>query len=213
MNEEDPHYFAHIYLAPEGRMSEERVSRVAVLPYIASGQSPWQWQFLVMKPTAVKSGGTPKFQMAHGKRRVRVQGEWRDLTLEDDVRAFPRKDLEPLFATALREGREEIGLLPENIISVVDMGNYEADTEHVRTVYGPMRVFAVALKSKSNFCKPEEKTKSTAWMVEQEFSMNGRLDHRPVVEDVIRSLDKARSEDKLRHIGFANSDSIRPRQR
>lgn len=157
------------------------------MPLIRNGTQPTQMLF--MKPCReAKHLGAPAFQIAKGTRRINVSGSWCDMR-EDDLRFADASFHEALLATALREGREEIGLLPENISRLYDMGEFtfiSASRGHPK----PIHMFAAEVIDKQNFCAFESTTSEIAWLSYEQFLAAGRADHQPIVREILIRLGK-----------------------
>lgn len=84
------------------------------------------------------------------------------------------------LAAALREGKEELGLFVGNIIL----------TEEVGIFMGRTTIFVNKIKNKDLFGLPSDETESTRWMTMEEFEIEGRPLHVPVVQSAIRLIQK-----------------------
>lgn len=99
-------------------MSPETFTKAGILPFLASPATE-NWRFLLMQPVAMHpERGPPRFQMAKGTRMQKQNGVWHDIYLAAKVAG----ELEPLGATALREGIEELGLDITRIARLFDAG-------------------------------------------------------------------------------------------
>jgi len=79
---------------------------------------------------------------------------------------------------ALREGNEEVGLLPWNIEHLEEVG----------TFLGRTTVFVAKVKDKNDFGDFHFETKETTWMTPEQFDQDGRLLHQPVVRSCVRKI-------------------------
>ena len=81
---------------------------------------------------------------------------------------------------ALREAKEEVGLFIGNVIR----------TEEVGTFMGRTSVFVTKVKNKDMFGEPSFETESVKWMTPEQFNMDGRDLHKPVVAASVRKIKK-----------------------
>lgn len=79
---------------------------------------------------------------------------------------------------ALREAKEEIGLFEGNVIK----------TEEVGTFMGRTTVFVSKVKNKDMFGMPSFETGDVSWMTPEQFQLDGRILHRPVIAAVVRKI-------------------------
>lgn len=131
-----------------------------------------QYHFYLLKPLS-KHGDSLKFQIAKGKKEKLPESE--------SFEAHP--------VTALREGWEEVGLVPEDIKSLYDMGRYEYSSES-EGGRRPVWIYAAEVRSK-NIGEPlqGEKTVSRAWCtIGKPPSKEIRSDHIPILNSVEKSL-------------------------
>src|SRR5690606_24911303 len=99
---------------------DTQVTRAGVLPFFVAGELP---ELLFMSPVH-KPGRTPPMpQIAKGGRLMKVGGQWVDM--DDRNSKVEGAELEPCIEAAMREGEEELGLLPENIVRLYDIGPVE----------------------------------------------------------------------------------------
>ncbi len=85
---------------------------------------------------------------------------------------------ETFYDAAIRESMEELGLFRGNIIK----------TEEVGTFMGRTAIFVSKIKHKDLFGEPSFETESTKWMTLEEFLMDGRDLHKPVVQAIYRHI-------------------------
>lgn len=81
---------------------------------------------------------------------------------------------------ALREAKEEVGLFIGNVIK----------TEEVGVFMGRTTVFVTKVRNKDMFGEPSFETESVKWMTPQEFQMDGRELHKPVIAAAVRTIKK-----------------------
>lgn len=79
---------------------------------------------------------------------------------------------------AIREAKEEIGLFTGNVIR----------TEEVGTFMGRTTVFVSKVKSKDMFGEPSFETGEVGWLTPEQFQLDGRILHRPVIAAVVRKI-------------------------
>lgn len=88
------------------------------------------------------------------------------------------EDDESYLYAAIREAKEEIGLFVGNVIK----------TEEVGTFMGRTTVFVSKVKNKTMFGEPSFETGAVTWMTPEQFQMDGRILHRPVVQAAVRKI-------------------------
>ncbi len=81
---------------------------------------------------------------------------------------------------ALREAKEEVGLFIGNVIR----------TDEVGVFMGRTTVFITKVKNKDMFGEPSFETESVKWMTPEQFQMDGRDLHKPVVQACVRMIKK-----------------------
>lgn len=81
---------------------------------------------------------------------------------------------------ALREAKEEVGLFIGNVIR----------TEEVGVFMGRTTVFVTKVRNKNMFGEPSFETESVKWMTPEQFQLEGRELHRPVVQSCVRKIKK-----------------------
>ena len=150
--------------------------------------------YFVMKPVAKhRHLDAPLFQLCKGTRMHRVPGKgWMDMP---DGEAQGRT-VETLEQTALREGMEELGLIPENIRTLFDVGPYRFSSS-VSGKERNMWLFAAEIISVDDFLPDEDIAETTAargWMHVRQFMEGsgqtppGREDHVPIIGDIEKRL-------------------------
>ncbi len=162
------------------RQPPDKILKIGILPFIKRAGL----EYFVMKPAAARAElAAPEFQICKGTRMHYFEGiGWRDM--KDGEPAEYQREL--LVETALREGREELGLNFINIISLFDLGSYHfssASTGKLKQLW----MFAAEVIDKSDFLPDDKIDKTTAqrqWMSSDEFAQVGREDHRPIVADI-----------------------------
>ena len=88
---------------------------------------------------------------------------------------------ETFLQAAIREGSEELGLIPANFLGKpfeVFKGTIKSTNTYSIVIY------AVEVKDKKAFNKPHYETKETVWLTNKEFQKTGRKSHRTVVNDI-----------------------------
>lgn len=93
----------------------------------------------------------------------------------------------PLTA-ALREAKEELGLIIDNIKSQPWRG-WQGDVVLTSASYH-LVIYAAEVNSLSrkDFDKPCYETKYTVPMTPESFAEKGRVDHRPIVESIVQQI-------------------------
>lgn len=165
--------------------------QMAISAYNKAGVVPFlrgrPWKFLLMKPVAKHAHlSPPAFQLCKGTRMQHLPSGWRDIRDSET----PTGGLEPLPVTALREGLEELGLVPSSITKLIDVGPYvfssaiSADAKH-------MWLYAAQVEDEAALLPHSEIASTTAareWMSLETFARHGRADHRPILEDIATRL-------------------------
>lgn len=166
------------------RQPPDKILKVGILPFInCSGL-----EYYFMKPKATHAElAAPEFQICKGTRMHYFEGVgWRDI--KEGERSEERREL--LIETALREGREELGLDFFNIVGLFEVGTYNfisASTGKAKQMW----MFAAEVISKSDFLPDTEIANTTAerkWMNATDFEQIGREDHRSIVTDINKKL-------------------------
>lgn len=121
------------------------IYRAGTIPFIFENG---KLLMMFMRPSDTMFGGDA-WQLAKGK-------------VEDD---------EDHQHAALREGKEELGLLLGNIVRTTEVGVF----------MGRTTVFVSEVRSRDMFGEPSDETDDTIWLTLDEFNMVGRELHRPVV--------------------------------
>src|SRR5690606_25289806 len=125
---------------------QKKIWRAGLIPYYINDRG--QIEMLFMIPADQQYGGGDP-QMAKGR-------------IEDG---------EDPEETAIREAKEEIGLITANIVGEVD---------NLGVHLGRTHVYTCRVKSKDMFGVFSFETEDVVWMTEDEFRMNGRDIHRDV---------------------------------
>jgi 8-oxo-dGTP pyrophosphatase MutT (NUDIX family) len=166
-------------------ISAPPVIKVGILPFIREDSL----KTMTMKPLAEKEVlGIPQFQIAKGTRQINISGSWCDMR-EDDLRYADESFHEPLIATALREGSEEIGLKSKNIKVLYDMGGFTF-TSASRGIKKPMHLFAAEIINQKDFGHFEATTSETRWFTREEFAREGRADHIVIMNEALKRLSE-----------------------
>jgi 8-oxo-dGTP pyrophosphatase MutT (NUDIX family) len=158
-------------------------SKAGVAPFVRPVAEAFK--YFLMKPIPkIPALGAPPFQICKGTRQYLGAGGWRD------VHDGAAGEKESAAETALREGVEELGLKPENIQCLFDLGSFEfasATTGKPKS----MRLFAAEMKSKGDFLAVRQIAPTTdqrAWLSLAEFAVVGRADHRYILETIEKTL-------------------------
>lgn len=131
----------------------EKIFRAGMIPYvILDGEI----HMMFMKPSDTTYGGDA-YQIAKGRQ-------------EDENEKF--------ISTAIREAKEELGLVQKNIKNIDDLG----------FVLGRTRLFICEVLDKDNFIEPHFETESVIWMTEREFMQFGRDIHISVIRTAIEFI-------------------------
>lgn len=87
---------------------------------------------------------------------------------------------ETAYEAAIREACEELGLFKGNVLL----------TEEVGLFMGRTTIFVSKVKDKDMFGLPSDETSDVRWMTPSEFMDEGRDLHRPVVQSVVRMIER-----------------------
>jgi 8-oxo-dGTP pyrophosphatase MutT (NUDIX family) len=136
----------------ENNMKRKKIARAGFIPYYVENETIY---VLMMKPSNAKYGGT-QFQIAKGKIEAGEDAE----------------------TAALREAKEEIGLLASNVVSVHYLGRY----------LGRTSIFYGEIKDKNNFIDTTYETDVTKWMSIEEFLKDGRDIHKFILRELREEL-------------------------
>lgn len=136
--------------------------KAGIIPYYFNEQNELVMMFMV--PSDPKFGG-PHPQIAKG-------------CIDDG---------ETHRTTALREGREELGLRPSNIASFKEI--WYGKTQGSESEY-LLRVYAVKVKNHIKFTKPGYETGQIMWLTNSEFQTTGRPEQSIIVEQVSSYISK-----------------------
>lgn len=150
--------------------------------------------YYFMKPRAMHAElGEPEFQICKGTRMHYINGiGWCDMKEEMSPtdNAESEDFRETMLETALREGREELGIDFQNIIGIFDMGAYSftsASTGKTKQMW----IFAAEVIDANDFLPIQEIADTTAerrWLSADEFVKVGRADHKSVIADIHAKL-------------------------
>ena len=159
-------------------------NKAGTVPYISGSQK----RFLVMKPVAKHAHlPPPQYQLCKGTRMHKLETGWHDLADGQ----LPTGTPETLLATALREGVEELGLIPEAIKALYDVGPYAFASAKSQTPRY-MWLFASELPLETALLPMLEVAGTTAerrWMTLEEFAQEGRDDHIAILSDIATKLE------------------------
>ncbi|PPD54360.1 MAG: hypothetical protein CTY12_03450 [Methylotenera sp.] len=81
---------------------------------------------------------------------------------------------------AIREAKEELGLFVGNVVLIEEVGVF----------MGRTTVFIAKVKNRDMFGEPSFETESVKWMTPEEFHVDGRDLHKPVVASCVRRIKK-----------------------
>ena len=176
-------------------LEDEDPNKAGIVPFIAQ-QNGSAFRYYVMKPHSknpelLETRGEPQFQIAKGTRQ-RGRSNGTDWIERDDSRynaaEFPLP--EPMLRTALREGEEEIGLMPPSIQSILEFGQVAFLSEKKRTGKS-MWLYAAEMDSEQGVGELGENhptTQEGRWCTLEEFRRIGRPDHLQILEKLEESL-------------------------
>lgn len=166
-------------------INPERHNKAGILPYLPATTTE-NWRFYVMQPVRSRPELTPPaFQICKGTRMAQMNGVWKDIKdKNDDAPA----DAEPLVVTALREGEEEIGLIPDTIKTLWDAGEVTFTSAKAGTEKR-MWLFAAEMKPDCTFLPDlHSTTEAVRWATLAEFEAIGRADHLAIIKAMIARL-------------------------
>lgn len=144
---------------------QKKIWRAGLIPYFINDKGAIEMMFMV--PSDQTYGGSSP-QIAKGR-------------IEDG---------EDPKETAIREAKEELGLIPANIMG---------DVEFLGVHLGRTHMFTCRVDSKDLFGVFSFETDDVVWMTEDEFRQNGRDIHRDVVH-LVESHAITRNLDVIREI-------------
>jgi ADP-ribose pyrophosphatase YjhB (NUDIX family) len=165
---------------------ETGLTKAGLLPFLPTTQEA-DWQILVMRPRGDKPAlGPPPLQICKGTRMARIGGDWSDMR----KKTKDYDESESLAETALREAEEELGIQPNAIIRLYDLGN--AGFASASTSKGKyMRLFAAELKNREDLLPMAHIAATTAerrWLSFKEFAWQGREDHVQIAANALSRL-------------------------
>jgi ADP-ribose pyrophosphatase YjhB (NUDIX family) len=168
-----------------------QVAKVGILPFIP-GTTPLDWRFMVMKPKGNKKvhDHAPPWQIGKGTRmKAGGDGKFIDIDKRQGYE-FTEQD-EPIQVTALREGREELGLRKEDVGQLYDLGVYKF-TSATKKEPVLLHMFAAQIDPRyiKNFVRSDNTTKRTNWMtlVDIAASNDYHVDHMQIIRDMLEKL-------------------------
>lgn len=135
-------------ISPE--WAPKHIWRAGLIPFYINEDGTIEMLFMI--PSDQRYGGSDP-QMAKGR-------------IDDD---------EEPAETALREAKEELGLVA---------GNIEGELEYFGVHLGRTHVYACEIKSKDRFGMFSYETQDVRWMTCEDFQKNGRDIHRKIVSMV-----------------------------
>lgn len=148
--------------------SPKQIWRAGLIPFFINDDGMIEMLFMI--PSDQRYGGSDP-QMAKGR-------------IDDD---------EEPSETALREAKEELGLI---------QGNITGELEYFGVHLGRTHVYACEVRSKDRFGIFSGETEDTRWMTEDDFRKNGRDIHRALVSMVadfaeeVRAAKRAEEDDE-----------------
>lgn len=171
-------------IAETDSASAQRMFKAGIVPYI---RRDGDYLFYTMKPVPKRPGlGAPLFQLCKGTRMYYTQEEgWRDLQEHQEA-----SQKEPLAATALREGIEELGLKLEALSTLLDVGAYSFASTKTGS-NRQMWLFAAPMRSVEDVLPMHDvaaTTSARSWLTLEEFLRSGRDDHQPILKDIHHKL-------------------------
>ena len=177
-------------LSKPAELSDGAYNKAGVIPYIAGKNM----RFCMMKPIPTRPGlGAPAFQICKGTRMRYASGEgWKDMpsgVICDGIK-------ETLVTTALREGVEELGLIPEKLGNILDVGAYNFSSS-LSGSGKAMWLYAVQMQSEADLLPMNEVAQTTSdrgWLTLDEFMVVGREDHRYILSDIAAKIMSFRQE-------------------
>lgn len=143
--------------------SPKQIWRAGLVPFHIAEDGEIEMLFMI--PSDQRYGGSDP-QMAKGR-------------IEDD---------EEPEETALREGKEELGLIS---------GNVDGHLEYFGVHLGRTHVYACEVKSKDRFGIYSGETEDVRWMTEDDFRKNGRDIHRDIVAMVADYAEQVRAAKRV----------------
>ncbi len=186
----------HIISLVEGAAATDNVltDKAGMAPFMADKNG--QLKFYVMKPLPMaKELEPPTFQICKGTRMVKYTSKdgaagWRDINSRDWHNPGIVNHIETHIETAIREGIEEVGLKPSNVIKWYDAGLvfFRSVKTHKEK---SMWLYAAQVKSATDFDAPHPQLAGTAecrWCTLEEFAKLGRPDHWEILRDLAGKL-------------------------
>lgn len=161
------------------------LSKAGILPFLYENG---RFTFCFMQPQAKRPElGLPPWQICKGTRMVMDEqhGIWRDMEKEEGAEVVAhRLQAEELGATALREGQEELGLIPRAIARLFDLGAFDftsASTGKTKQLW----LFGAMVPDADSSLLPmplvAPTTAARRWYSADEFASLGRGDHVPIM--------------------------------
>ena len=164
------------------------ITRAGILPFFVNADGAVEYMF--MTPHHKKGFTPPKDQICKGGRWVKKDGVWQDMD-DRNLASTDGLELESFSDTAIREGKEELGLREQNIAKLYDVGVVEFISEKKKN-RTKMYMFAAEVKSKTDFDDvvnvPNAPVAKVQWMTLEKFGNQGREDHVPIVESIVEKL-------------------------
>lgn len=182
-----------LHTQPADAVLRSGLDKAGILPFLTADGG---LQLCVMLPKAVHPElGRPAWQLCKGTRMVQdaYGSAWRDMRKDEGEEAVSGKlKAEHLATTALREGHEELGLIPQAIAELFDLGTVDftsASTGKTKQMW----LFAVRVDDPTSALLPMQQVTPTTdarrWCSMEEFAKVGRMDHVPIVRQSILALE------------------------
>jgi ADP-ribose pyrophosphatase YjhB (NUDIX family) len=148
------------------------VYRAGTIPYVVENG---EILMLFMKPSCAEFGGS-LVETVHpdGTTTSEFVAKWQI------AKGKVEETDETTKAAALREAKEEVGLFIGNVLL----------TEEVGVFMGRTTLFVVKVKDRDMFGSPGYETEDVAWLTENQFIVEGRSLHAPVVQAAVRMIKK-----------------------
>jgi len=178
-------------------MADQCTLKAGVVPFVRSPKG--SVEYLVMKPRPKHDETT--FQICKGTRQYQDSPHhFTDIKMGED----PKGPKEPLAVTALREGAEELGLKPDDIKHMIDLGPYEFPSATTVGKMNRMHLFAVEIKAhdKAHILEKEveKTTEARSWMTLEQFKEHGLASHYDILSNIDWGLSLLKAkEDHAAH--------------
>lgn len=173
----------------------KEVTKVGILPFVTNEKGGHDFLLMMPRATMGHPGGAPSFQIAKGTRVTSFGSKSWDMGRQEERTPFPPR-VETYLETAIREGREELGLKASNIKRMFDLGVYSVNSE-TSGQSKEMRLFAAELKSPNTFfSRPQPTTQQVQWFRKNEGNSHVKKSHMRIVEDAGAKLGQWLAREK-----------------